>query len=63
MNKFIGGEKTRKIVARESGEVVGEITESGNKVVRYPHTDSGTPTSHWNLENKSSGLNTHVIIK
>jgi RHS repeat-associated protein len=60
-DKFKGGAETRPIIDRRSGNVVGEITEDGAKVIRTPHTDKGTPQPHWNLENKKSGLNVHVV--
>ena len=57
------GQATRPIIDRGSGEVIGEITADGNRVIRYPHTDRGTPQKHWNLEDKTTGENIHVVIE
>jgi len=57
------GQSTRPIIDRQTGRVVGEITTGGDRVIRYPHTDSGTPQPHWNLEDKGTGTNIHVVIK
>jgi RHS repeat-associated protein len=62
VDKFKGNAQTRPIVDRKTGEVVGEITTEGpTKVIRTPHVDKGTPQQHWNLENKETGLNVHVV--
>jgi RHS repeat-associated protein len=57
------GQATRPILDRQTGKQIGEITADGNRVIRYPHTDKKTPDLHWNLEDKKSGDNIHVIIK
>ena len=33
------------------------------EVIRYPHTDRGTPQLHWNLEDKTTGENIHLVIQ
>ncbi|MGD8435320.1 MAG: hypothetical protein PVI73_14475 [Syntrophobacterales bacterium] len=63
IEKFKGGLKTRPLVDRKTGKIIGEITEDGQKVIRYPHVDRPTPIRHWNLENKKTGLNVHVIVE
>ena len=57
------GQTTRSIVDRKTGKVIGEMTADENRVIRYPHTDTKTPELHWNLEDKTTGINIHVIIK
>jgi len=61
VDKFKGGAKTRPITDRRTGSTIGENTEDGSKVIRKPHSDKGTPQQHWNLENKSTGTNIHVV--
>ena len=63
VKKFIKGEETKEIIERTTKEVIGEITEDGTKVIRYPHADKVTPQVHWNLENKGTGTNIHVIVE
>ena len=62
VNRFLKDAKTRPMIDRKTGKIIGEITDDG-KMVRYPHTDKGTPQKHWNLENKGTGSNYHIIIK
>jgi len=62
-DQFKQGLQTRPIIDRLSGNVVGEITIDGSRVIRYPHSDRGTPFPHWNLEDKINDTNLHVIIK
>jgi hypothetical protein len=35
---------------------------NGDRVVRYPHVGEGLPEPHWNLVDKTTGVNIHVII-
>lgn len=57
------GETTRSIIDRGSGKVIGKITADGNRVISYHHTDKGTPQMHWNLEDKTTGGNIHLVIE
>ncbi|MDX1964629.1 MAG: RHS repeat-associated core domain-containing protein [Pirellulales bacterium] len=57
------GQTTRPLIDRATGKVIGEITEDGKRVIRYPHSDKGTPQLHWNLEDKTTGENIHVVIQ
>jgi hypothetical protein len=62
-DKFIAGRPTRPLVDRMTGRPIGKITTDGsNRVVRYPHKDRGTPRTHWNLEDKQTDRNIHVIV-
>jgi len=62
-NDWKQGQTTKPIKDRATGKNIGEITADGNRVIRYPHSDRGTPETHWNLEDKTTGENIHLIIK
>jgi hypothetical protein len=54
---------TRFLFDRNTGKIVGIISEDGYTAIRYPHTDPGTPQLHWNLVDKITGDNVHVVIE
>ncbi len=67
VKEFRAGSLLKKYITDNYGKnpthkIVGELLENG-RLIRYPHTDPGTPELHYNLIDPASHTNLHLVIK